>query len=172
MEQLYIAPWPWKAIGKDSIIYENCTILKPEEITLGDYVRVDSLCKLEGGGGLTIGAYVHVASFCHINAGGGVTVIGDHAGLATGAKILSGQPDLSFLAICPTEPSDQVHPIRKTTTIGEYAFICANAVILPGITMGRGAVAAAGSVITHDIPDFEVWAGIPAKPLGKRVISQ
>lgn len=168
MEQMYAAPWQWKHIGKDVRIFDYCTILKPELISIGDYSRIDDHCKLEAGEGLTIGARVHIAFSVHLNSGGGTCVIGDHAGIATGARILSGQPDLSYLCICPNEAPEDIHPLRYTTTIGEYALVGAMAVIMPGVTLGVGAVAAAGAVVTKNIPDFEMWAGNPAHLIRRR----
>lgn len=154
------------------MIYEPVLILKPEMVKIDETARVDSFVKIEGGQGVDIGAYVHIASFVHINSGGGTTIISDHAGIATGAKILSGSPDLSFLPICPNELPEDVHPLRYTTTIGKYAFIAANAVVMPGVTVGTGAVVAAGAVATKDIPDWEIWASIPARKIGIRTASE
>ncbi|MDD3003028.1 MAG: DapH/DapD/GlmU-related protein, partial [Candidatus Shapirobacteria bacterium] len=52
--------------------------------------------------------------------------------------------------------------------IGDYVFIGPRAIILPDIKIGKGAVVAAGAVVTKDIPDFEIWAGVPAKKIGDR----
>lgn len=158
----------WKHLGEGVEIHEPKVVLNPERISIGDWTRIDSFCKLEAGIELIIGERVHIASFCHINAGGGHTLIGAHAGIATGAKILSGQPDLTCLPITPCEPPEDVHPLRYTTVIGEYAFICAGAIVQPGITIGKGAVLAPGAVATKDIPDFEVWSGIPARKVRDR----
>lgn len=43
-----------------------------------------------------------------------------------------------------------------------------NAIILPGVTIGKGAVVCAGSVVTKDIPDYSIVAGIPSKIIGHR----
>ena len=42
--------------------------------------------------------------------------------------------------------------------------------IMPGISVGDGAVIGAGSVVTHDVPDYMVFVGVPAKPLKERLI--
>ena len=57
---------------------------------------------------------------------------------------------------------------HKDVVIGNDVWIGAYTIILPGITIGDGAVIGAHSVITKDIPDYEVWAGIPAKKIKKR----
>lgn len=56
----------------------------------------------------------------------------------------------------------------KRTIVEANASIGGGAVILPGITIGEGALIGAGSVVTKDVPAFEIWAGNPAKFLRKR----
>ena len=56
----------------------------------------------------------------------------------------------------------------KRTIIGADVWIGANAVILSGVTVGNGAVIGAGSIVTHDVPPYEIWAGNPAKKIRNR----
>ncbi|MBF8249510.1 MAG: maltose O-acetyltransferase, maltose O-acetyltransferase [Candidatus Levybacteria bacterium] len=51
----------------------------------------------------------------------------------------------------------------KPITIKNGAWIASGSIILGGITIGENAVIGAGSVVTHDVPDNEVWCGNPAK---------
>ena len=50
----------------------------------------------------------------------------------------------------------------KPVLIRQGAFIGAHSIILKGVTIGRHSVIGAGSVVTHDVPDNEIWAGNPA----------
>lgn len=52
--------------------------------------------------------------------------------------------------------------------IGDYAWICSRAIILPNVKIGKYAVVAAGAVVTKDVPDYAVVGGIPAKIIGSR----
>ena len=54
--------------------------------------------------------------------------------------------------------------------IGQYVVIYSNAVICPGVTVGNGAIIAAGAVVTHDVPDFAVVAGVPAQVIRYREV--
>jgi acetyltransferase-like isoleucine patch superfamily enzyme len=170
MQPIYAAPWEWAYRGKNVRIYEYCVFLKPEMIHLGESCRIDSHVKIEGGEGVIIGERVHVASFCHINGGGGKVVFGAHSGCASGVRIASGYPDLTYLHISAAEPTELCHVVRERTVIGEYVVIFSNAVILPGVIVGTGAVIAAGAVVTHDVPDWAIVAGVPARVIGEREV--
>ena len=52
--------------------------------------------------------------------------------------------------------------------IGDYAWICSRSIVLPGITIGEGAVVASGAIVTKDVPPYSIVAGIPAKVVGQR----
>jgi acetyltransferase-like isoleucine patch superfamily enzyme len=58
--------------------------------------------------------------------------------------------------------------IAKPVVIEEDVWIAANAIILPGVRLGRGAVVAAGAVVTRDVLPFQVVAGVPARQIGHR----
>lgn len=56
-------------------------------------------------------------------------------------------------------------------TVGAYSWICARASVSPGVNIGDGAILGLGSVATHDLEPWTVYAGVPALPIKKRVMS-
>lgn len=52
--------------------------------------------------------------------------------------------------------------------MSDYVWIGARATIMPGVTIGRGAVIATGAVVTKDVPEMAIVAGIPARVIGQR----
>lgn len=58
--------------------------------------------------------------------------------------------------------------VGAAVTIGEYAWICSGAIVLPGVRIGKGAVVASGAVVTHDVEDFTIVGGVPARIIGHR----
>jgi acetyltransferase-like isoleucine patch superfamily enzyme len=59
---------------------------------------------------------------------------------------------------------------RQPTTLGDYVFVGANAVIQMGVTIGDRAIVAAGAVVTADVPPATVVAGVPARPVSRVVV--
>lgn len=80
-----------------------------------------------------------------------VIIGGDHRVDLPGTPILfSGRPELA------------------RTVIGADAWIGFRAIVMAGVNIGRGAIVAAGAVVTHDVPAYEIYAGVPAKKIGER----
>jgi acetyltransferase-like isoleucine patch superfamily enzyme len=86
-------------------------------------------------------------------------VIEDFVGWGPGAKVLGSQ-HTGIPADLPIVQTDlEIKPVR----IGAWADIGTNAVILPGVTVGKGSIVGAGAVVTSDVPAFAVVAGVPAR---------
>lgn len=64
--------------------------------------------------------------------------------------------------------SPDFHMVGAPVEIGEYAWICSRAIILPGIKIGKGAVVASGAVVSKDVEPFTIVGGVPAKKIGMR----
>lgn len=88
---------------------------------------------------------------------GGNLTIGNHVDIAVEANIWTLEHD------------PQTHrPVGKDVRIEDYAWICSRVTILPGVTVGKGAICAAGAVVTKDVPADSIVAGVPARVIGKR----
>ncbi len=145
-------------------IYQPLVVLKPENVMIEEDVRIDSFTKIEGGLGTIISRYVHVASHCHLGIGGGLLILEDGSSCGSGVKIITGSnipgPGRGCSAIDP-----QAVIQRSFVHIKRNATLFVNSVVLPGVTIGEGAVVAAGAVVRCDIPDGELWAGVPARKI-------
>lgn len=115
-------------------------------------------CRFDSSGGLSIGSDSTINDSCFIDTRGGV-VIGNCVAITSGVWISSVKHDIETVDFTA---------IAQPVVIHDYAFIGRRALILQGCTVGRGAVLGAGSVLTKSIPDYEVWAGNPAKRIGLR----
>ncbi|MEK6808068.1 MAG: acyltransferase [Nanoarchaeota archaeon] len=87
--------------------------------------------------------------------------IGDHVDIASQVLIYNSKHDIN---------SDDFKSLEAPVEIGDYVFIGPRAIILPGVRIGKGAVVAAGAVVTKDVSDFEIVGGVPAQVIGERKI--
>ena len=89
----------------------------------------------------------------------GPVTIGNHVNLAQGITVTALNHNFSDLNKRIDEQGISTQPV----TISDDVWIGANAVILPGVTIGQHAVVAAGAVVTKDVPPYSIVAGVPAK---------
>lgn len=85
--------------------------------------------------------------------------IGDHVDIASSVMVYNSEHDIN---------SEDFHAVVAPVEIGDYAFIGPRAIILPGVKIGKGAVVAAGGVVTEDVADFAIVGGVPAQVIGER----
>ncbi len=129
----------WGAqIGRGSSVFRGTTVLGIERLRIGQSCGVGFRCLLDARGGITIGDRVVVASDTHL-----ITASHD-------------RDDPAFAAI--------VAPI----VVGDYAWLASRSTVLLGVTIGRGAVVAAGAVVSTDVPVSAIVAGVPARRTGTR----
>jgi maltose O-acetyltransferase len=108
--------------------------------------------------GIVIGDHTVINAGCHLDGRGGL-VIGDNVSISAGCWIITDEHDVN---------DPRFAEILAPVTIGDYVFIGSKAMILPGITIGRGAVVGAGAVVTKDVRPFEIVGGVPARAIGER----
>lgn len=86
-------------------------------------------------------------------------IIGNHVGIASQVLIYNDEHNIH---------SDNYENSFGSVTIGDYVFIGPRSIILPNVNISKGAVIAAGAVVTKDVPEFEIWGGIPAQKISDR----
>jgi len=146
-------------------VQRDCIALVKHLIRVHPTARIDSWVKLEGAGRIYIGEHVHIASFCHIGIGGGLVLLEAGSSFGSGAKVISGSNVVGYGHGCSAIAPDAKFE-RSFVHVKRNAVMFAGSIVLPGITIGENAVVAAGAVVTKDVPDFEIWAGVPAKKRG------
>ena len=128
---------------------------------LGRKSVIESYCCINNAvGDVTIGDHTRVGIHCTVI---GPVCIGNHVNLAQGITVTA----LNHNFADSSRKIDEQGISTKPVVISDDVWIGANAVILPGVTIGRHVVVAAGAVVTKDVPDYSLVAGVPAKEIKK-----
>lgn len=132
-----------KYCGKNITIDSDVWINQPENISIGEETFIGRNVYLNAYDSITIG------SFC---------------GIAAGCKIITGNHDVNNLKIEFKYEAILTAPI----IINDGVWLGYNVIVLPGVTLGKGCVVGAGSVVTKSFDDYSVIAGVPAKLIKMR----
>ncbi len=109
----------------------------------------------------SIGSYNYFGPYTMLNNGR----VGNYCSIGPGVKIGQGNHSLSYITTYQKISGELTGHSLKTTSaeIGNDVWCGANAVIMQGVKIGDGAVIGANAVVTHDIPDYAVAVGMPAR---------
>lgn len=129
-----------------------------ETFEIGDQVFIGAQAYIQGrfDGICRIGSHVWIGPQAYLDARD--LVLEDHVGWGPGAKALGSVHTGEPIDVPIVQTDLEIKPVR----IGPWADIGTSAVILPGVTVGRGSIVGAGAVVTKDVPAFAVVAGVPA----------
>ena len=157
-----------REVGSHAKVFRGCRLVRAELISLGDYSQIDELVHIFAGNGVTIGRHCHMAFGSSIS-GGGTCEIGDFASLAAGVRLITGTELAQGGGLTnPTVPPEFRSVSRSFVRIGAHAWIYTNSLILPGVTIGEGAVVGAGSIVHHDLKPWSIYTGNPLVQIGVR----
>ena len=125
-------------IGKFTNIQMGLILYKPWRIVIGKNTVINNNVLLDGRGQLIIGNNVNISPF---------------------VKIFTAEHDLN-------DPLFKY--VEDKVVVKDYAWISTNAIILPGVQIGEGAVVASGAVVTKNVAPYTIVGGVPAKKIGHR----
>jgi len=152
-------------------IEEDVLIVSPHNLVLGKNIIIQKGTILNCGGmrwcdyrgKITIGDNCEIGPSC-ILYGAGEIEIGRGCGIAMGVTILSTQGDMARLFEEGRNVSSSRVPLKyEKVVLEEGSWIAANATILPGVTIGKGANVAPGAIIHKDVPPFKMAVAPPAR---------
>lgn len=174
--------------GKNTTVDPGVRLDYPERIRLGDGVRIaggvtlrantESACGIRLGDGctvqesvlinanrgeVTIGSRSWIGPFCLLYGNGGVR-IGDNVLIAAHTSINTVSHHFSRCDIPINDQGVHCDPV----VIEDDVWVGMNAVVLQGVTIGRGAIVGAGAVVTRDVPAWSIVMGVPARVVGHR----
>lgn len=139
-------------------------------VTVGERFHVGPFSRIWAPNRLTIGDDCYVGKFCTIEVDG---VIGSGVLIANNVGLVGrNDHDINHVGTAISRAhwigDADYNPDRSSVRVEDDVWIGFGAVVLSGVTVGRGAIVAAGSVVTKDVPPYAIVAGNPARVLGER----
>ena len=142
VRELYLKEWLGK-LGAKSGVQMGCRFLNGRKVFLGERNVINFGCLFDG------------RKFC----------------IRTGSNVSIG-PEATILTLGHDPRSATFMDRGGDVTIGDRVWIGYRAIILPGVTIGEGAVVGAGSVATKDVDPYTIVAGNPARKIGERILGK
>ncbi|EKQ67114.1 acetyltransferase (isoleucine patch superfamily) [Leptolyngbyaceae cyanobacterium JSC-12] len=125
-------------IGQGSSTHMGLRLYTYGHISIGNHCVIDRDCVLDGRGEILIGNNVNIS------------------------------PEVMILTAYHNPDSEDFAGVEKSVIVEDYAWLATRALILPGVKIGRGAIVAAGSVVTKDVPPQAIVGGNPARFIRER----
>jgi acetyltransferase-like isoleucine patch superfamily enzyme len=157
-----------KRVGSKLYVGSGVCFRQLNTFEIGSGVTISPQSYLQGWhrGRVSIGNHVWIGPQAYFDARD--VILGDYVGWGPCARVLCSQ-HTGMPADVPIVKTDLE---IKTVRIEDWADVGTGAVILPGITVGRGAIVGAGSIVTHDVEPFAIVSGAPARFMRYRTGSE
>ena len=126
-------------IGNGSTLFRKVDLSAPHNIEIGNNSIIGWYCWLDGRGGIKIG---------------------NNVGISSWSKLITGSHNIN---------DPDFKGVFRPIIVEDYAYIFTGAMILPGVTIGEGAIVMAGSVVHKDVKPWTIVGGVPASVLGERL---
>ncbi|MBP5327341.1 MAG: N-acetyltransferase [Bacteroidales bacterium] len=142
-----------------------------DDVTIGSGTKVWHFCHIQSGAiigeNCSLGQNVNIGN--NVKIGNGVRIqnnVSVYEGVEIEDNVFLG-PSCVFTNVLMPRADRSVNGKYEKTLVREGASLGANCTIVCGHTIGRRALVAAGAVVTKDVPDYAIVAGVPAKIIGK-----
>ena len=153
-------------IGENVQISRFARFYSPENIEIGNNVRIDDFCILSGH--IKIGSFIHISAFNALYGKNGIQM-NDYSGLSARCTVYSATDDFSGNYMVGTMvKSEYRNIIGGRVLIDKFSQVGCNCVVLPSVTIHEGVAVGAMSLVLSDLESWGVYKGIPAKFLKKR----
>jgi dTDP-4-amino-4,6-dideoxy-D-glucose acyltransferase len=159
-----------KSVGEDVYISPNVEIRRPQLVSFGNHIAVDSGFYITTQA--EFGNHIHIAPYVTVIGGAsGILKMGNFTNISVGGKIICGSDEFlgHGLVTAPGIPDEFRDNLNIEPVIFEdFANVGANVLIMPGVTLAEGSVVGACSLVTKDTEPWTIYMGSPARPIKVR----
>lgn len=156
-----------KYCGKNVKIYNLAKIINPQFAEIDDEAIILDFTFIDAKESFKMGKYSVMAWHC-LAEGWANIKIGDRCFLGPGTKLLGSTYEIDTYYACEHLPEGTHATQFGDIVIEDDAYIGANSVIMPGVTIGEGAVVGAGSLVNRNLKPWGIYHGNPVKLIGTR----
>jgi acetyltransferase-like isoleucine patch superfamily enzyme len=138
-------------------------LLRSKLASVGSNVEFFSDLQVHSAESVVIGDWIYIGPGCQFFGRGGIN-IADHVIIGPQVIIMTSMHNYKNSRMIPYDEIE----LLSSVTIGEACWIGFNAMLMPGVKLGKGCIVGAGSVVTKSFPDGSILAGNPAKIISQR----
>ena len=157
----------FKKVGENVLISKKVSIYSPQDMSIGNNVRIDDFCILSGK--LELANYIHIACYTALFGGDKGIFIGSYSTLSSRVSVYAKSDDYSgeFMT-SPMIPNCYTNVISSEVIIADFVIIGSGCVILPGTNIKEGVACGSLSLINKNLEPWSINVGIPARKIKDR----
>ena len=157
----------FKSIGGGVLISRKASIYSPQNIYIGNNVRIDDFCILSGN--IEIGDRVHIAAGVMLFGGDYGIILEDFVGISSRCAVYAASDDYSGEALTnPTIPDKFRKVTGGTVRFKKHSLVGSGCTVLPNVVVGEGTSIGSMSLVNKNLEEWGIYVGIPCKRVKNR----
>lgn len=156
----------FKSVGENVLISRQAQFYNHENISIGDFVRIDDFCILSGH--IKLGSNIHISAYCALYGRFGIE-LEDFSGLSPRCTLFSGTDDFGGdYLVGPMAPVEFTNVTGAKIHIYKFSQVGSGTVVMPGVIINEGVAIGAMSLVKNSLEAWSVYAGVPVKKIKDR----
>ena len=156
----------FNSLGANVLISKMARLYDPSTISIGNNVRIDDFCILTGD--IELGSHIHIGAYSALFGGGGIKMH-DFSGTSSRVSVYSTADSFDGSGMSNPCIPDKYRSVKSgLVEFKKHVLVGAGSVILPYTVLGEGASVGALSLVHCDLRSWSIYAGVPARMIGKR----
>ena len=148
--------------GKNVLVSRKASIYNPEQMILGDNIRIDDFCILSGN--IKLGSYIHISAYTCLIGGTKGIVLQDFVTVSSRCAVYAVSDDFSGEQLNNSMiPTAYRRVIEGQVILEDYVSVGTGSTILPGVKLEEGTAVGAMSFVKHTLEGWKIYAGVPCR---------